>query len=60
MGFGVATSWLIAYFAHWQFAISGPAMALGVGVSSVIGVFFGYYPARQASLLDPIAALRAE
>lgn len=60
IAFGVVASWLIGYFAHWQFALSGPAMLLGVGVSCGIGVFFGYYPARQASLLDPIAALRAE
>jgi putative ABC transport system permease protein len=60
IAFGVAASWLIGYFAHWQFAISGGAILLGVGVSCGIGVFFGYYPARQASLLDPIAALRAE
>jgi putative ABC transport system permease protein len=58
--FGVGASWLIAHFAKWQFVFSFGAILLGVGVSNAVGIFFGYYPARQASLLDPIVALKSD
>lgn len=57
---GIGSSWVISYFAQWQYELSLGAILLGVGVSSVIGVFFGLYPARQASQLDPIIALRSD
>jgi putative ABC transport system permease protein len=56
---GVGASWIISHFAKWQFAMSPSAILLGVGVSTAVGVFFGFYPARQASMLDPIVALRS-
>jgi putative ABC transport system permease protein len=40
--------------------VSLPAVFLGVGVSVVIGLFFGFYPARQAANMSPIEALREE
>jgi len=45
---------------NWQFAISIPAILLGLGVASSVGLIFGLYPAKKASLKSPIEALRYE
>ena len=57
---GIAASAAIAAFAKWPFIFSLQAVALAVGFSITVGVVFGFYPARRASLLDPIEALRHE
>jgi len=45
---------------NWQFAVSIPAILLGLGVASSVGLVFGLYPAKKASLKSPIEALRYE
>ncbi len=50
----------IAQFAGWPTLIQPEAILLAVGFSGLVGVFFGFYPARRASHLDPIEALRHE
>jgi putative ABC transport system permease protein len=60
IGLGIAASAAIATVANWPFIISLQAVALAVGFSVTVGIAFGFYPARRASLLDPIEALRHE
>lgn len=57
---GVGVSYGISRFSGWEFAVIYEAVFIGVGVSAAVGIFFGYYPARQASRLIPIQALRSD
>ena len=57
---GAATTLAVANVAGWQVALSVKAVLLAVGFSAAVGVFFGFYPARRASAMLPIHALRYE
>ena len=57
---GIGTSRFLAWKQQWPIVLSPTAIVLAFGFSAAIGVFFGFYPARKASRLDPIEALRYE
>jgi putative ABC transport system permease protein len=60
IAFGFFLSWLIAQTAEWKTIITTSSVVIAFGVSVVVGVVFGIYPAVKASRINPIDALRYE
>jgi len=57
---GIAGSYAIAYVFQWSVLVSWSAILPAFLFAAAVGIFFGYYPARKASRLKPIEALRYE
>jgi len=57
---GVTVSGILSFLAGWSTEVSVLSIFLAFGFSSLVGIFFGFYPAYKASLLHPIDALRHE
>ncbi|HUB31735.1 MAG TPA: ABC transporter permease [Bryobacteraceae bacterium] len=60
IGFGFFLAWLIARTAEWKTIVTSASVVIAFGVSVLVGVVFGIYPAMKASRINPIDALRYE
>jgi putative ABC transport system permease protein len=57
---GIAAAKIMAVTWNWPALISPMSIVASFSVSALVGIFFGFYPARKAAQLDPIEALRYE
>jgi putative ABC transport system permease protein len=60
IGLGIGTSKILSARMHWPVLTSASSIVVAFFFSAAVGIFFGFYPARKASRLDPIDALRYE
>jgi putative ABC transport system permease protein len=57
---GLGSALALGHFAGWEVILQPHAVILAVASASIVGIFFGWWPARKAARLSPIDALRYE
>ena len=57
---GITTAQMLSFFAEWTVSFSLVSILMSFGFSGIVGIFFGFYPAYKASLMNPIDAVRHE